>query len=584
LKLADLFVCLFVFVNLSKAMNKSSPELSSGASKSLCARPAMQQCEICSEDYVSLKLLNCGHSYCLLCIRRWIEVAEKSDVISCPQCRQLTELCARSVETLRTKFAGLLRCFQCFTLKDLEDMWWCHQCLNTLCSRCIIISHKDHNVNAYEEFDALHACIAWMRERCNSCEDEIVHIEQSIRFLVDQILLDVFGKARQRHQQRLSDVEQLNGLFEKFGMQNLKQEQLQRDLISSNKSVINESRMKNIVLQLFDLSGNEWKGPSMDERDSNFAGFILSEFKAAVERFSVDQLEEAGRRLALSKSLSSGNIRMPETKDWQSRALVHQKLKRPIDLCTLPDKSVVIADGEAGLLLFDPDGQLRKCHSNVYPKTVCFSTSRQLVLAAVPEEHALVTFSEHLNAVHQLPLPQNSGWMQMRCSQAGVAFCATYDSQNFCLSLYCLLESNIWHAFAVLSITVEQFFGFTLLPPLNDSLVSGPNLAKLLSFSDTGGLYEITVERFADTVLKYARPKQMTEFQFQNPTAVTCTSNGTMVMADGGVLYELDCDFKLLKIIGSVGIGSMITAIATSGNKLYATVCNKSCVAVFFIN
>ncbi|KAL1236546.1 Tripartite motif-containing protein [Trichinella spiralis] len=515
---------------MSKAMNKkSSSELSNGTSKSLCARPAMQQCEICSEDHVSLKLLHCGHSYCLLCIRRWIEVAEKSDVISCPQCRQLTELCQRSVETLRTKFAGVLRCFQCFTLKDLEDMWWCHQCLNTLCSRCIIISHKDHNVNAYGEFDALHACIAWMRERCDSCEDEIVHLEQSIRFVVDQILMDIFAKARQCHQQRLSDVEQLNARFDFFH--------------------------------------NEWKGPSLDERDSNLAGFVLSEFKAAVERFSVDQLEEAGRRLALSKSPSSGNIRMLESKDWQNRALVHQKLKRPIDLCTLPDKSL-----------------LKKCHSNVYPKTVCFSTSRQLVLAAIPEEHALVTFNEHLNTVHQLPLPQNSGWMQMRCSEAGVAFCATYDSQNFCLSLYCLLESNIWHAFAVLGVTVEQFFGFTLLPPLNDSLVCGPNLAKLLSFSDTGGLYEITVERFADTVLKYARPKQMTEFQFQNPTAVTCTSSGTMVMADGGILYELDCNFKLLKIIGSVGIGSMITAIATSGNKLYATVCNKSCVAVFFLN
>ncbi|VDP26821.1 unnamed protein product [Soboliphyme baturini] len=88
-----------------------------------------ERCEICNEDYHQLKQLNCDHSFCLPCIEKWVA---NNSAVSCPKCRQTTVL-SGAADSLRTKFAGHLRCFQCSAMKELDDAWWCKDCVSTIC-------------------------------------------------------------------------------------------------------------------------------------------------------------------------------------------------------------------------------------------------------------------------------------------------------------------------------------------------------------------------------------------------------------------------------------------------------------------
>lgn len=99
------------------------------------AIPGVGDCHICCEVVPSVKILNCGHCLCVACASRMTGGGRKP--LSCPECRELTDLTA-GVQSLPTKYFGKIKCDICLSQKDTDDMWWCNQCAMALCSKCSI--------------------------------------------------------------------------------------------------------------------------------------------------------------------------------------------------------------------------------------------------------------------------------------------------------------------------------------------------------------------------------------------------------------------------------------------------------------
>lgn len=71
-------------------------------------------CPLCLELYTEPKVLNCQHTFCLQCLRQYMQcqsAAQKN--CCCPLCKELTVIPSNDVQNLKNNFLviGLLQCF-----------------------------------------------------------------------------------------------------------------------------------------------------------------------------------------------------------------------------------------------------------------------------------------------------------------------------------------------------------------------------------------------------------------------------------------------------------------------------------------
>ncbi|CAH1803097.1 unnamed protein product [Owenia fusiformis] len=115
------------------------------------------ECKICFEPFVTPKVLDCLHSFCLKCLQRIEAKAKNKHIISCPICRCETTT-QKGVDGLRVNFlinslqeamgkmrAGPVTCEFC----DDDASHKCIQCLDDMCK-----SHA--SMHTYSKFTRNH--------------------------------------------------------------------------------------------------------------------------------------------------------------------------------------------------------------------------------------------------------------------------------------------------------------------------------------------------------------------------------------------------------------------------------------------
>ncbi len=98
-------------------------------------------CDICTESYQKLKLLNCGHEFCQTCIEKWARKTPREDgyTIECPNDRTATS--TTNIDGLKNRYYGALLCAYCEESWPVAKLRWCTKCLKLMCSDCVLDVH-----------------------------------------------------------------------------------------------------------------------------------------------------------------------------------------------------------------------------------------------------------------------------------------------------------------------------------------------------------------------------------------------------------------------------------------------------------
>ncbi|CDW58170.1 hypothetical protein TTRE_0000647501 [Trichuris trichiura] len=335
--------------------------------------------------------------------------------------------------------------------------------------------------------------------------------------------------------------------------------------------------MRLLFQQVLQLVGMDTRQIQLEDVKANYGETLLSEFMGAVNKLTLDDLKAAVETQVTRRSLAKG-WPLTTTPNWEVSVIRCAEMLRPIDICVTPDGTVVVADAEAGLLVFNSQKCLVSKAGGLHVRSVCYHPVYLCIVAAVPNEQKAKFYDSGLILKREITVPHADPSLQIRCTDTGILFCATYDAWTCSVHLHCCLDEKEWRTFAILPDSVEQFFGITLLPAIGRRC---QNLAKLLLVTDTGNMYEIIVERLASTVLKHMRPIKIDQLELESSTSLTTTDHESVIIVDDGTFYEITNNYKFVKTIGSVGKKAMVTSLAVANNVLYATICNRRCIALF---
>ena len=131
----------------------------------------LTKCSICHSIMNDPKALPCLHTYCRLCIQEWAKKGEEPSVVSCPICREKTQLPSGGVAELKSNFfvttlkdrklakkklkEKTMKCTSCGRSGE-EVVAYCRDCKDYLCGKCkeshaIMRILKDHQVIPVEE-------------------------------------------------------------------------------------------------------------------------------------------------------------------------------------------------------------------------------------------------------------------------------------------------------------------------------------------------------------------------------------------------------------------------------------------------
>lgn len=129
-------------------------------------------CVICLDKYEDPKFLQCFHYYCKKCLAK---LPKGKTELSCPECRQITQLPANGVAGLKSAFHinRLLGIFQedpkedkrfCSEHADEELKMYCETCGKLICLKCVTTNSKCHGHN----YELLNEAFQKYRNEINS--------------------------------------------------------------------------------------------------------------------------------------------------------------------------------------------------------------------------------------------------------------------------------------------------------------------------------------------------------------------------------------------------------------------------------
>ncbi|KFD52854.1 hypothetical protein M514_06345 [Trichuris suis] len=446
---------------------------------------------------------------------------------------------------------------------------------NLTFSKCILIHHKNHTVESYEHFDVLRLCVSWLNDRCHKDEEEEQWLCLALKQLAEELCKTAIERTDEQRKKRARDLEIMRSTLDEYGM-------LESSLTPTKECFIDQpeipiAQMRLLFQQVLQLVSMDTRQIQLEHVKANYGETLLSEFIRSVNKLTVDDLKAIAENQVKRRLLGKGYPQMA-TPNWQASVIRCAEMLRPMDICITPDGTVVVADAEAGLLVFNSKKCLINKVDGLHVRSVCYHPVYLCIVAAVPNEQKAKFYDSGLILKREITVPHADPSLQIRCTDMGVLFCATYDAWTCSVHLHCCLDEKEWRTFAILPDSVQQFFGITLLPAIGRRC---QNLAKLLLVTDTGNMYEIIVERLASTVLKHMRPIKIDQLDLVSSTSITTTDHESVVIVDGGIFYEITSNYKFVKTIGSVGSKAMVTSLAVANNVLYATICNRRCIALF---
>ena len=194
-------------------MSGPSLGLETSRSSSVCVKQVKDEliCSICLDFLREPILLSCAHSYCRSCLDDLIRTCDtETSAVHCPNCRAVTNVPNNDMDSLRTNFK-LKSLVDIVSQSDkqqssevilqqsemqvdsrqlplcsqhcLPQEYYCRDCSELLCRRCMMDQHRHHN---YEEADAvlsehlaaLQSFVQPAREALMKAEDTVGTIAQ----------------------------------------------------------------------------------------------------------------------------------------------------------------------------------------------------------------------------------------------------------------------------------------------------------------------------------------------------------------------------------------------------------------------
>ena len=126
------------------------------------------QCSMCYELMQEPKLLSCTHTFCKDCLAKLYQCQRKTDQISCPVCRQITNLQNGNVSRLQTNVpikamigdvqSAKRNCTVCEPEAKSIATSYCQTCVEYMCDSCLephnkFRKHKDHEVFSMDDIN-----------------------------------------------------------------------------------------------------------------------------------------------------------------------------------------------------------------------------------------------------------------------------------------------------------------------------------------------------------------------------------------------------------------------------------------------
>nr|XP_054775166.1 E3 ubiquitin-protein ligase TRIM50-like [Lytechinus pictus] len=119
-------------------------------------------CPICIDTISHATLLNCGHTFCRVCLEELYD--QHGANLSCPVCRAKTRLTAKGVHGLPPNViinglvADLIKPSRdsakaCRLHNDHEKELFCEECKVHICVRCLVSEHLNHPMKPREVFE-----------------------------------------------------------------------------------------------------------------------------------------------------------------------------------------------------------------------------------------------------------------------------------------------------------------------------------------------------------------------------------------------------------------------------------------------
>ncbi|XP_021350691.1 uncharacterized protein LOC110448650 [Mizuhopecten yessoensis] len=125
------------------------------------------KCFICNDEFKDPRLLTCYHTFCLDCIKEYIEANCKGDSFKCPLCKTETKLPENGPDEFdKNCFVGDVRAGEGGDRKDKQSCdicgdksraaSFCYECNQKLCKFCVTFHEKlqttkDHNVAGLDD-------------------------------------------------------------------------------------------------------------------------------------------------------------------------------------------------------------------------------------------------------------------------------------------------------------------------------------------------------------------------------------------------------------------------------------------------
>jgi len=281
--------------------------------------PSAIVCPICYQVYDEPKLLNCGHTFCLKCIRELARLAEVEprDMIftvpkfACPECRTMIPVSAS--ETLRTNYRladviqqfnamktgpgtssssrektvvkepseSLLKCNNCNENVKRKNIFICLSCLSLnshekyLCGTCCVNLHNGHHLtpvdqitNAQERQQFTSEIMGKIRQIKTAFDEHMLESKNSKEELTNMIKLCM------EHSINASSIEKLPG-----NNRTTKEDLAKFQVFFTNLT----SAFANVLAQLrgLDYDYNEQLHALMNSFENEYKGQVTAHFPSA---------------------------------------------------------------------------------------------------------------------------------------------------------------------------------------------------------------------------------------------------------------------------------------------------------------
>ena len=142
-------------------------------------------CGICLEPYKQPRLLKCFHVFCEQCLQHLVREGQS---LPCPQCRQDTPLPAGGVPGLQGAFyihnlfdiqdALEKKSDHCSKHEGKEAEFYCGQCDQLICSRCLVSDHRNHQYDLVSDIFSKQEKV--IVDSLKPVEEQIAMLEKAI--------------------------------------------------------------------------------------------------------------------------------------------------------------------------------------------------------------------------------------------------------------------------------------------------------------------------------------------------------------------------------------------------------------------